>query len=309
MNTYDAGDLVQVRAAFSGPNQQGVVVPTDPTAVTAHVRAPDGTVVAYAGVTAPTREGVGLYRLDLTPTLAGTYWYSFEGSGAVQEVQESAFAVRPRQATTAAGAPLCGLGDLENLIQVQVPAGDRDAALAAIAAASAAIRTYTGQALTFVADDAIVLNGRGYGLWLPELPVSAVSAVSVGGTALDPAGWAVDPGGKLVRLDAGGASGYPWPGRWAWGYRNVAVTYSHGYAELPADLVNVCARLASRQYLGGKRSALVGPHARESDYSTVYQGEERSDSMGAYGPTSAPILTGHEKMILDAYKPIRLGYG
>jgi hypothetical protein len=229
-------------------------------------------------------------------------------------------------------ADLCTLTDLENLIQVTIPAADLPAAEAAIATASAMIRTHTGQTLTLVRNDAVVLStarggallatfnpssggdwgggGALYGgavrsIWLPELPVIDVTAVSVHGTDLTTGDWGFEPDtGRLVRLwNTYGVGGWPH------GYQNLAVTYSHGYPVLPADIVNVCARVVARAYLAGKRAALVGPHAREADYTPVYQGESISDVAGAYGPTSAPILTGHEREVLAKYRVVPLGAG
>jgi hypothetical protein len=297
VDTYDAGASVAVRATFTVAS-----VPTDPATLVARARRPDGTEVAYAYGTdaALVRESAGHYRLDLVPAVVGTWWVTWEPTGAGQVGQEATFAVRAVQ--------LCSLADVQDIIQVTIPAEDLAAANAAIAAATAVVRTYTGQRLTAVAGDAVLLSGSRGVLWLPELPVTAVSAVSVDGTALDEGAFAFEPSGRLLRLeDWGDGLSHPWG--WARGYRNVSVTYDHGYDPLPADLVDVCARVAARQYLGGKRSALVGPHARESDYSTVYQAEDRMDSIGAYGPTSAPLLTGHEREILSAYRPVRLGAG
>jgi hypothetical protein len=300
VDTYDAGASVQIRATFLVAS-----VPTDPATLVARVRRPDGTEAAYAYGTdaALVREGAGHYRLDLVPAVVGTWWVTWEPTGAGQVGQEATFAVRAVQ--------LCSLADLEDLIQVAIPAGDLDAANAAIATAGAVIRTYTGQRLTFVADESVLLTGRGVPeVYLPELPVTAVSAVSERGIALD-AGTQYDweAAGRLVRLYSAG-SGLEYPARargWYPGWRAVSVTYSHGYAVLPADLVDVAARVAARRYLGGKRSALVGPHARESDYAAVFQGEGTTDASGAYGPTSAPMLTGHERLILDQYRPLPLG--
>jgi hypothetical protein len=202
--------------------------------------------------------------------------------------------------------PLCTVQDLSALIQVTVAVDDAPA-LAAIAAASAAIRGYCHQALSLVTGDHVVLSPACGRVLLPELPVVAVSAVSLAGTVLDPAAYGFEAAtGELLRFDPL-ATPPPWPIWWDSGFRNVAVTYTHGYATLPDDLVNVCARVAARQYLGGLRSALVGPHASESDYAAVYQGEPIGETAGAYGPTSAVILTGDEKRSLDQYRPLPLG--
>lgn len=198
--------------------------------------------------------------------------------------------------------PLCEVADLENVIRTPIPPDGLEAADAAILAASDAIRWYCRQTLTRVTDDHILLSGGCGLLYLPELPIVAISALSVGGVAQPATTYTWEPSGLLVRLTlpSGGVPASPtW---WDSGYKNVSVTYSHGYLTPPADLTNVCARMAARQYLGGLRSAVVGPHAREADYSSVYQNEPTMDVAGAYGPTSSPILTGDEKRALAAYR-------
>jgi len=208
----------------------------------------------------------------------------------------------------AADDPLCSLADLATLIQVPIATADEPAAQAAIDAASAAIRGYCGQVLTLVAADRVLVSPCWGRVFLPELPVLAVSAVSLAGTALDAGAWSFDGRtGELVRFDPN-AVPPPWPSAWDAGYRNVDVTYDHGWAVLPADLVDVAARVASRRYLGGMRSALVGPHARESEYASIYQQEPPGEVAGAYGPTSAVILTGDERRTLDRrYSVARIG--
>jgi hypothetical protein len=78
---------------------------------------------------------------------------------------------------------LCTVQDLSALIQVTVAVDDAPA-LAAIAAASAAIRGYCRQVLSLVTDDHVVLSPACGRVLLPELPVVAVSAVSLAGTVL-----------------------------------------------------------------------------------------------------------------------------
>lgn len=203
--------------------------------------------------------------------------------------------------------PLCEIGDLENIIRTPIPPDGLEAADAAILAASDVIRWYTRQALSRVDDDHLLLSGGRGPLYLPELPVVGISALSVGGVLQPLETYAWEPSGRLVRLSAPGGGVPASPIWWEYGYQNIAVTYSHGYLTPPADLANTCARMAARQYLGGLRSALVGPHAREADYAGLYQSETGMDTAGAYGPTSAPILTGDEKRVLDHYRLSRFG--
>lgn len=204
-------------------------------------------------------------------------------------------------------ADLCALADLENVLFAPVPTERLDEAEAAIGAASEVIRGFCRQRLSYVVADALLLSGSACALYLPELPVVAVSAVAVGGVPSDPTTYAFDAlTGRLWSVVVGG-DGLPYPTYWVDGWRNISVTYDHGYVVVPEDLANVCARVASRQYLGGLRAVLVGPHARESDYASIYQVEAIGDTAGAYGPTSAVLLTGDERRVLARYRAPRIG--
>jgi hypothetical protein len=117
--------------------------------------------------------------------------------------------------------PLCTVQDLSALIQVTVAVDDAPA-LAAIAAASAAIRGYCHQALSLVTDDHVVLSPACGRVLLPELPVVAVSAVSLAGTALAAGAYGFEAAtGELLRFDPL-AVPPPWPIRWDSGFRNIA---------------------------------------------------------------------------------------
>lgn len=204
-------------------------------------------------------------------------------------------------------ADLCTLADLENVLFAPVPTERLDEADAAIGAASEVIRGFCRQRLSYVVAEQVLLSGSACALYLPELPVVAVAAVAVGGVPSDPTTYAFDAvTGRLWSVAVGG-DGLPYPTDWVSGWRNVAVTYDHGYVVVPEDVANVCARVASRQYLGGLRAVLVGPHAREADYTAIFQGESITDTAGAYGPTSAVLLTGDERRALARYRSPRFG--
>lgn len=68
----------------------------------------------------------------------------------------------------------------------------------------------------------------------PAIPVT-VTQVEVDGEALDPDGWELDRLNDLHRAD-----GLLWTGR-------VEVTYTHGFAQVPATVKNVCLELAARE--------------------------------------------------------------
>ena len=96
--------------------------------------------------------------------------------------------------------------------------------------ASAAVRRATRQTISLVEDDEIVLAGDGSTLMvLPERPVVAVAGVAVAGRAVT--GWTNTSRGLV---------GLPW------GPGDFTVTYTHGYDEIPDDVVAVVCALVIR---------------------------------------------------------------
>lgn len=85
----------------------------------------------------------------------------------------------------------------------------------------------------------VVLDSNGSPeLELPDMYVSAITSMTVDGTALS--------GPELAALqiyDTGHvrrASGF-----WAWGHRNIVIVYEHGLAQVPEDIHDAAMRLAS----------------------------------------------------------------
>ncbi len=110
---------------------------------------------------------------------------------------------------------------------------------ALIADASAEVRAYTGQLITS-ATSTVTLPVTGGRVVLPQRPVNAV--VSVDGEPVD------EP--DLVGATLRGMYGC-----------EATVTYEHGYAEVPGDIVSVVAAMVLR----GLSTDLVGPmKSRES---------------------------------------------
>lgn len=91
-NGYDRGDLVRLSAAFL--NASGV--PGDPSSITLLTIDPSTTRATYAfGTASVTRATVGAYYMDITPNVTGQWGYRWEGTGGVQAVAETIFAVNP----------------------------------------------------------------------------------------------------------------------------------------------------------------------------------------------------------------------
>jgi hypothetical protein len=190
--------------------------------------------------------------------------------------------------------------DMASFLQVEITTPAQIAAAErALAEATAAIRNYTGQYLSLVTGDVVTLDGRGARLFLPELPVISVASVVEDGAALvATTNYKLGLYGILHRIN----------GRWLSGVQNVVVTYTHGYAELPDDIVNICTRAASRAYQAGltavENDAALGVASKQlGDYSVAYQSDQGGGvSDGLMGASGARLLLMSEKDILNKYK-------
>lgn len=194
---------------------------------------------------------------------------------------------------------LASSADLEARLGRDLTAAEAARAAALLADASALVRSYTRQTFTLVEDDGAVLRAQGGEIRLPQRPVTAVaSVVAIGGSDAVPdvtvADWVWD-GLDLIRVGAGccvinlpevwwdDEDGYPGT------YR---VTYSHGYATVPADVVRVVCGMALRTLTaptmaGGVTSETVGPYSYRIDQP---------------GTGLAVALTAADKKDLDGYR-------
>jgi hypothetical protein len=137
--------------------------------------------------------------------------------------------------------------------------GTAEAMDLALRRASARVRRYTRQDITFVADETVELSGGERVLRLPQYPLlvdgshalTVVEVADFGGVE-----WTAVEGQDYSRLGNELTRGYPWQaptrlmgwprtrpqGVWA---PKVRVTYSHGYDEIPDDIVDVVLDLAT----------------------------------------------------------------
>lgn len=151
--------------------------------------------------------------------------------------------------------PLATAADLE----AAGATGTAEAMDLALRRASARVRRYTRQDITFVADETVVLSGGERVLRLPQYPLlvdgshtlTVVEIADFGGVE-----WTAIEDRDYSRLGNELTRGYPWqaPTRlmgWPWSRTQgiwapkVRVTYSHGYDEVPDDIVDVVLDLAT----------------------------------------------------------------
>lgn len=136
--------------------------------------------------------------------------------------------------------------------------GSADAMDMALRRASARVRRYTRQDITLVTSETVELPGGERVLRLPQYPLVVDDANPLTVVELadfSGAEWAAIEGRDYSRLGNELTRGYPWqaPTRlmgWPWNRPHgiwapkVRVTYSHGYDEVPDDIVDIVVDLA-----------------------------------------------------------------
>ncbi|MFI6299550.1 hypothetical protein ACIBEJ_48705 [Nonomuraea sp. NPDC050790] len=176
--------------------------------------------------------------------------------------------------------PLATVADLNTHLQTTLPTPQAELA---IRRASARVRSYTRQVLTFVAGDTIEVPGGDRVLRVPQRPLvvdgdnplTVVELGDFGGLDLT-----LTEDVDFTRLGDELTRGTPswwntrlmgWPynrvrGVWA---PRVRLTYSHGYTEVPDDIMDVVLALATVNV-----SNLLGLRAESiDDYSVTYATE------------------------------------
>jgi len=82
VSVYDIGDLARVVASFVGTDG---LTPGNPSMVTLQVMSPLGTVATHVfGAGSIVQVGSAAYAHDFTITMAGSWFYRWEGTGMVQ---------------------------------------------------------------------------------------------------------------------------------------------------------------------------------------------------------------------------------
>lgn len=148
-----------------------------------------------------------------------------------------------------------------------------DAAL--VANAQGVIRRYCGWHVAPEVTETLTLDGSGSrSLWLPTLHVLSIDAITDEGVAVnsDDYDWSSD--GYVYRR-----AGVCWSSR----PRQIAVTLTHGFTDIPPELVGVAVSIAARRGSSpaGVRREAAGQVSRE------------------YG---TPDLLLHEQAVLDKFK-------
>jgi hypothetical protein len=193
--------------------------------------------------------------------------------------------------------PLASQADLEAALQRTL---DPVQAAAALRRASGRVRKHCRQELTFHAADTVELPGGSRLLRLPQRPVvvdatNTLTVVELFGIS-DVEMEALERrdfsriGSQLTRGQSYWAPtrlmGWPWmrpQGIWA---DRVRVTYSHGYQEIPDDLLDVVVDIAAMTMTNpmGLRSEAIDDYSRTFASETIGSGTLSPDHIAALRP-------------------------
>lgn len=195
-------------------------------------------------------------------------------------------------------ADFATLSDVAAFLQIAITTPTQIAAVnRALTEASETVRNYCHQLIDLVEDDEITLDCvGGVRLFLPELPVTEVSEVIEDGETL-----VIDDDYKLGQHGILHRVGQ----KWVKGIQIVTITYSHGYATIPDDIIAVTVRAASRAYQSGLRAAdadgVLGVQSKSlGDFSVAYGAEGGAE--GVMGASAARMLLMSEQDILNRYR-------
>ena len=180
-------------------------------------------------------------------------------------------------------ADLITPGDIEARVGRPLTDAEQNRLAAVVRDVSAAIRSYTGQTITLVEDDEVRLRVVGGQIRLPQRPVVEVSAVtSTTGTALSYE-W-----NGIEHADVTTWAGNYWPTH----QDLVDVTYTHGYATVPDDIVAVACQVAIRSLAVAIDSTAMQQESI-GGYSYTLGGAAANGALG--------FLAG-ERQVLDRYR-------
>lgn len=194
-------------------------------------------------------------------------------------------------------AAFADLEDVATYLAVDESTLDADQVELLLDIASNAIRDEAGgQVIEQVTDDQIELRGVwAPDLWLPQFPVTAVDSIAVDGNELAATSYRFSSDGRVTRYPGAGINEAPLDGpdgtgpcHWGGPDLLVAVTYTHGYEEIPPSVKGICLDLVKRAI-------------RTPDAGAIIQETVASYSV-SYSREAASTLTKGERRRLRAYK-------
>lgn len=180
---------------------------------------------------------------------------------------------------------LATVADLEAAMRLDPGTLPSTQAVLALRRASARVRGYTRQDISLVADDTIEVPGGERVLVVPQRPLVVDGTHTLTVVEIEVPGsteTTLTENTDFTRLGNELRRGYPWyaPTRtmgWPWRQRQgvwaptVRLIYSHGYAEIPDDIVDVVLDLASMNLSNPEnlRSISIDDYARTFASETI----------------------------------------
>jgi hypothetical protein len=153
--------------------------------------------------------------------------------------------------------PFATVDQLADYLQLKIADGDESAAaLQSLSLASAAVRSMARNPIDQTIETDLILDGDGSGtIVLPQFPVLSIAKVET--LSADGLTWTLlaypndyrwNSAGILQRISAADPdvrfSPFVWPDRMG----SVRVTYTHGYAVIPEELVSIVLSAAARAF-------------------------------------------------------------
>lgn len=265
MGPYDVGDIARVSVLITDADGN----PSDPASVTVTITKPDSTSIAGAVA----KDSIGAYHADVPLDQVGLWSYLWTGTGAGPNISEYG-TLDVRGAPTA----FASVEDLRTWLGTPDTMNE-DRARLFLETASGLIRSHLGTSLAMVTDEAVTYTPITPTpvLMLPDPPVISLgSVVEDGRTLTDGVDFQL-AGRSLIRV------GRPW----ATLPRETVVTYSHGYAVVPAEVKGVCIEAAARMYTNSEVGATIP--------------SELAQPTGAVGWSPEAVLSLSERATLDRF--------
>lgn len=134
-------------------------------------------------------------------------------------------------------------------------------------------------------------------IWLRHTPINSITSITVDGTALTSSQYKFTAAGRVIRV-AGGRER-----SWSTAkIQTVVVVYDGGYATVPADLTDICARSVARAFQAGAGYASVPASAAGIKQVALQGSDSVTFDKTASDVTSAVFLTDDEKEVARAYR-------
>ncbi len=209
---------------------------------------------------------------------------------------------------------LCTQDDVEGVLQLDFGDDNEPVVVQLIAAASAAIENFCGRKFESAGYTEELDGGGLKVLQLEHSPVTAVAQVDEDGITLtEGTHYEWYEGGSLARLDVPIANAFitnvNTSGYWTTTRKGVEVTYTAGFATVPADIALMCANLVSAAFNLGRVRATTCKDTMGLKRIRLEGSDEIEFDTSATNPlTVAGLLTADDMTYLTKAGWVNLGF-